>query len=66
MKAMKKKILMAAAIVFVVLMLGIAGRIDYTEQVIVNMSEQTYNEIKQAIGEDASEYEIARYYVENY
>ena len=30
------------------------------------MPESTYNAIKKAIGEDASEYEIARYYVENY
>lgn len=63
---MKKKHITAIAILAFVILLGIAGRIDYTEEVIYHMPQKAYNEIKQAIGEDASEYEIARYYVENY
>lgn len=53
-------------IVFIVTMLGIAGRVDYTEETTLGMSEEAYREIKDTLGEGASEYEIARYYNKEY
>lgn len=63
---MKKKHITAIAILAFVILLGIAGRIDYTEEVIYHMPQKAYNEIKDTLGHDASDYDIARYYTSNY
>ena len=44
------------------ILIGIAGRMDYTEEVIYHMPQEAYNEIKDTLGEGASDYEIAKYY----
>lgn len=62
----QRRALTAIAIIAVVFLLGIAGRADYTEEVIYHMSQSAYDEIKDTLGEGASEYEIARYYQKNY
>jgi len=59
---MRKKALTVLAVIAIVIMLGIAGRMDYTEQTVYHMSEKAYNEIKDTLGEGASDYEIAKYY----
>lgn len=58
----QRKAWTALGIVFIVFMLGIAGRVDYTEETTLGMSEEAYNEIKDTLGEGASDYEIAKYY----
>lgn len=62
----QRKALTAIAIIAVVLLLGIAGRVDYTDTVILHMPQSTYDEIKDTLGEGASEYDIAKYYKKNY
>ena len=62
----QRKALTAIAIIAVVLLLGIAGRVDYTDTVILHMTQSTYDEIKDTLGEGASEYDIAKYYKKNY
>ena len=62
---MKKKALTILAVATVVVLLGIAGRMDYTEQVIYHMPKSAYDEIKDTLGEGASEYDIAKYYEKN-
>lgn len=63
---MSKKAKTALAVLAIAVLLGIAGRIDYTEEVIYHMPEKAYNEIRDTLGHDASDYDIARYYQENY
>lgn len=63
---MKKKGKIVLAVVAAVVLLGIAGRMDYTEQVLYTMPDKTYQEIKDTLGEDASDYEIARFYTKRY
>ena len=62
----QRKALTAIAIIAVVLLLGIGGRVDYTDTVILHMPQSAYDEIKDTLGEGASEYEIARYYNKEY
>lgn len=60
------KALTAIGIVVMLCLLGIAGRIDYTEAVMYNMPNSVYNEIKDTLGEKASDHEIVKYYQKNY
>lgn len=62
----KKNMVTAFSIFAMFMLLGIAGRMDYTEEVIYHMSQSAYDEIKDTLGEGASEYEIARYYNKEY
>ena len=62
MKAKHKAIIAVAA---VIILLGWAGRMDYTEEVIYNMPDEAYSQIKERLGEGASDYEIAKFYIEN-
>ena len=62
----QRKALTAIAIIASVLLLGIAGRVDYTDTVILHMPQSTYDEIKDTLGEGTSEYDIAKYYKKNY
>lgn len=65
---LKLTIIIAAIVVFFML-LGIAGKADYTDQVIYSMSQEDYNTIcaklKQQNGSRPSETEIADYYMDN-
>lgn len=61
----QRKAWTAIGIVVMVLLLGIAGRVDYTESVTYNMPNSVYDEIKDTLGEGASEYDIAKYYQKN-
>lgn len=54
------------AILAAVLLVGLAGRADYAEQVIYTMPHEVYSQIRDTLGADASDYEIARYYVKHY
>lgn len=59
---MSNKVKSILAVLFVIILLGIAGRMDYTEEVIYHMPQEAYNEIKDTLGEGARDYEIAKYY----
>lgn len=68
---MKEKLIMAIlAIVGFFALLGLAGRQDHIEYVILNMSSDDYDTICQKLtaetGERPSDAEIADYYVEHY
>lgn len=60
-----QKIFTAIAVVAAIILLGYAGRVDYTDAVMNTMSESEYKAIKERLGEGTSDYEIARYYIEN-
>lgn len=47
------------------ILLGIAGRTDYTEETLSNMTEETYEAVKEELGDKASDYEIAKEYNSN-
>ena len=51
--------------VLFLVVVGYAGSIEYTEQVIYNMSQPTYDAIVQKLGTDASQKEIVREYTDN-
>lgn len=61
----QQRTLTVVAVIAAIIMLGYAGRVDYTEAVMNTMSESEYKAIKERLGEGASDYEIARYYIEN-
>ena len=46
-------------------LLAIGGTADHTEAVMLEMTDSVYEDIRSKIGADASEYEIARYYLKN-
>lgn len=71
MKQMKMKL--AAALICIMgflLVLGIAGDCDYTEQVILRMSYDDYDYVKDSLtkklGKKPSEREIAHWWVEHH
>lgn len=51
--------------VFLVVLYGIAGRMDYEEQVIYHMSEAAYSSIIEKLGHQASSTDIVEEYIEN-
>lgn len=59
-----------AAIVAFVMLMGWASKIDYTDQVILSMSQEDYDTICSLLekqnGSRPSETEIADYYMENH
>lgn len=61
----QQRILTVVAVIAAIIMLGYAGRMDYTDAVMNTMSESEYKAIKERLGEGATDYEIARYYIEN-
>lgn len=61
--AINQKIFTAIAVIAVVFALGYAGRMDYTEEVIYNMPNEAYRQIKDTLGKDATDYEIAEYFI---
>ena len=61
----QQRTLTVVAVIAAIIMLGYAGRVDYTDAVMNTMSESEYKAIKEMLGEGASDYEIARYYIEN-
>lgn len=65
MTAKQQRTLTVVAVIAAIIMLGYAGRVDYTDAVMSTMSESEYKAIKERLGEGTSDYEIARYYIEN-
>lgn len=61
----QQRTLTVVAVIAAIIMLGYAGRVDYTDAVMNTMSESEYKAIKERLGEGATDYEIARYYIEN-
>lgn len=61
----QQRILTVVAVIAAIIMLGYAGRVDYTDAVMNTMSESEYKAIKERLGEGASDYEIAEYYQNN-
>lgn len=61
----QQRTLTVVAVIAAIIMLGYAGRVDYTDAVMNTMSESEYKAIKERLGEGAIDYEIARYYIEN-
>lgn len=53
-----------SAALLMALLYCVASTSDWTEEVIQMMSEEEYQEALAVLGEAASDYEIARYYVE--
>ena len=58
---MKERTKLLLFLVVLVAILGMAGRSDYTEAALSEMTDDTYNEIKDTL-HGASDYEIAKYY----
>ena len=63
---MKGKYKAVLAIAAFLMLYAWASTQEWTEQVICNMPEKAYTEIKDTLGEDASDHDIARYYQKNY
>lgn len=63
---MNKRIKIGLMLIALIVMLGVAGRMDYTEEVMYTMPEKAYKEIRIKLGNEASDYDIARYYVKHY
>lgn len=61
----QQRTLTVVAVIAAIIMLGYAGRVDYTDAVMNTMSESEYKAIKERMGGGATDYEIARYYIEN-
>lgn len=61
----QQRILTVIAVIAAIIMFGYAGRVDYTDAVMNTMSESEYKAIKDRLGEGTTDYEIARYYIEN-
>ncbi len=67
---MKVKLFFAfAAIVGMITILGIVGNVDYADQVILSMSQEEYDSVRNHLtaenGEEPSEIEIAKYFMEH-
>jgi hypothetical protein len=62
---MKKQIKVILCCVFLIVALCFAGRSDWSEQVIYVMPQSAYESITAKLGENCSDYEIAREYVKN-
>lgn len=60
-----KAIKIILAVVSAVVVLGYAGTMDYTEQVIYNMPSDTYKEIKNKLGDGCTSYQIVQEYRNN-
>lgn len=60
---MKKLILLFA--VFVVLVWRVADKREHAEDVVLNMSCEEFESIKEILGEDANIIQIAEYYEQN-
>ena len=69
MKTAKVILSILGAITFVFL-IGLAGNVDWTEQVILHMTQEQYDTVKQHLtnynGDEPSEYEIARWWAEHH
>lgn len=61
-----KVILSILGVIAFVFLLGLAGNVDWTEQVILHMTQEQYDTVKQHLthhnGSEPSEYEIARWW----
>ena len=62
---MKKQIKVILCCVFLFAALGFAGRSDWSDQVICAMPQTAYDEISRKLGENCSEYDIAKEYMSN-
>ena len=51
--------------VFTIGFLGIAGKSDYNQEVIYNMTETAYNVIVDSLGEGCSDTQIVKTYLNN-
>lgn len=63
---MKKKYRAALAAAAFFALYAWASTQEWTEEVIHHMPEKAYTEIKEKLGENASDHDIARYYEKNY
>lgn len=59
-----KEIKTLVGIVGIVVMLGVAGRCDYNEEVIYSMSEGTYKALKAELGEGVTDTKLVDVYME--
>ena len=55
----------ALAVLLIFIVLGIAGRCDYNEEVIYSMSNATYEALKEELGENVSDSELVDEYQAN-
>ena len=59
-----------AIVIGMVVILGIAGDVDYCDQVILSMSQEEYDSVKQhltdKLGDTPSEREIAHWWADNH
>lgn len=62
---MKPLFKVALCVLGMIIIVGYAGRFEYAEQVIYNLSESQYYQIKKDLGGEASSIEIADKYNEN-
>ena len=62
---MKKRLFYFLALSALFVLIGIAGRLEYNEEVIYNMSQSIYKKIIFDLGEDATDNQIVRTYMKN-
>lgn len=62
---MKKVLKLMALAIVVVLVLGLGGRSDWSDQIICAMPQTAYDEIAQKLGDDCTDYDIAKEYMSN-
>lgn len=60
-----KELKAIAGIIIAVVMLGIAGRCDYNEEILYTMSEGTYKALKAELGENVTDSRLVDVYQEN-
>lgn len=60
-----KELKAIAGIIIAVVILGIAGRCDYNEEVIYSMSDGTYKALKAELGENVTDSRLVDVYQEN-
>ena len=61
MKALK----VTLATLFTLVAFGYAGRVDWSEQIVMSMPQEAYEQIIITLPEDASYYETAKEYMNN-
>ncbi|MBP1615891.1 MAG: hypothetical protein H6Q13_3339 [Bacteroidetes bacterium] len=59
----KQLALLILGFIAIFFILGLAGRTDYTEQIIYTMPDSAYDSIKAELGNNSTDYEIAKEYI---
>ena len=61
-----KATLITICVISFFIILGLAGTAERNEQIIYNMSETTYHQIKDKLGEGCTDQQIAEYFISQF